>query len=34
MAYIDQVANFITTNSQGATLGPASNYSDPYTGWL
>ncbi|KAI8812457.1 WD40-repeat-containing domain protein [Cladochytrium replicatum] len=30
--YLDQVANFITSNVQGVSLGPQSGYSDPFTG--
>lgn len=33
MAYIDQVVDFITKNTQGQTLGVSGNqYVDPYTG--
>jgi phospholipase A-2-activating protein len=33
MAYLDQVANFITTNSAGTTIGGGGDaYVDPYTG--
>ena len=31
--FLDQVANFITKNTEGVTLGqPQSNVSDPFTG--
>lgn len=36
VSYIDQVADFITTNTKGETLGapaaPEQTYVDPYTG--
>ena len=32
--FLDQVANFIITNTKGMTIGPAAGagYSDPFTG--
>lgn len=32
IAYLDQVANFITTNTQGATLGSSQNHGPPPVG--
>lgn len=32
MSYLDQVAEFITKNTQGAQLGGGGGYVDPYTG--
>nr|CAG8451216.1 2161_t:CDS:10 [Entrophospora candida] len=31
-SYLDQVADFITTNAQGVSIGTANQYSDPFTG--
>lgn len=31
-SYLDQIANFITKNAQGVSLGTSSQYVDPFTG--
>jgi len=31
-SYLDQIADFITKNAQGISLGTGSQYVDPFTG--